>query len=721
MRNVKVTKAIVEQIKRKGKTDLEPFWKSVKTQNKNKQGRITIRNEVGERIEDQSVIKEMYKEHYTKLLTPKKPVDIEEIRNEALVVQAIKNLQKISNLTVPKETTRDEIIKEITSLKLKKAKDSEGWQNEHLVYGGEEMALSLQKIYSMADVQQQIPDSWERMWIKSIFKEKNARTLEKTRGLFMTNIVAKLKEKIIKTRNEEEWEKSASPYQCGGKKGTSTIDHTLTILETIQRQKYLNKPTYILYIDLEKCFDKLWLEDGVVELWRSGMNPLDAYMVYRMNQNANITIMTPAGETSNINVKNVVKQGTIYGPRICNKVVERVNNINERAITHYSPNIELQSLQYVDDITGLGSKQTVETIVRNVRTLEIKKKATVKLSKSGYMIITTSKNQKVEEIKGELRNGRLERRSEYKYLGTWLNEKGNCDLNIRKKIEQTQYVIKKVESMASSHQVGNLATSMKIELYKTVVLPTLLYNMEAFGNIKPEEMQKLEKYQGEVLRRLTNMPKSTVYLGLLQELGVWKIKDMMLYKKIMLLHNIVTSKDERIIKKIINEQDKNPIPNCWLDCLKKQLEEIGMTTDLKEIKRKTKKETKNEAKKKIEEKLIQQINKNATTKMRTVIKTNFGKKKYIDEGELNEEETKEALKVRLHMKNYKANYKGSSSNLSCRFCQKVEETTEHIIMECEKLCSARRGLKLQEGDLEKDDSKAIRRVVKMSKRVDMIM
>ena len=112
--------------------------------------------------------------------------------------------------------------------------------------------------------------------------------------------------------------------------------------------------------------------------------------------------MTPAGETSNINVKNVVKQGTIYGPRVCNKAVERVNNINERAITYYSPNIELQSLQYVDDISGLGSKQTVETIVRNVRTLETKKKATVKLSKSGYMIIKTNNNQKVEEIKGEL-------------------------------------------------------------------------------------------------------------------------------------------------------------------------------------------------------------------------------------------------------------------------------------------------------------------------------
>ena len=133
----------------------------------------------------------------------------------------------------------------------------------------------------------------------------------------------------------------------------------------------------------------------------------------------------------------------------------------------------------------MGSKLTVETILKNVRTLETKKKATVKLSKSGYMIIKTKNNQKVEEIRGELRNGTLERCTEYKYLGTWLNEKGTCELNIQKKIEQTKYVIKKVESMASSHQVGNLAIMMKIELYKTVVVPTLLYNMEAFGIIKP--------------------------------------------------------------------------------------------------------------------------------------------------------------------------------------------------------------------------------------------
>ena len=115
----------------------------------------------------------------------------------------------------------------------------------------------------MVDVHKEIPDSWKQMWIKSIFKEKNARSLDKTRGLFMTNIVGKLKEKVIKSRNEEAWKKSASPFQCGGKKGTSTIDHTLTILETIQRQKYLNKPTYILYV--EKCFDKLCLEDGICE------------------------------------------------------------------------------------------------------------------------------------------------------------------------------------------------------------------------------------------------------------------------------------------------------------------------------------------------------------------------------------------------------------------------------------------------------------------------
>ena len=35
------------------------------------------------------------------------------------------------------------------------------------------------------------------------------------------------------------------------------------------RQK--KKDLHVFYGDLEKCFDKLWLKDSLVELWKTGM------------------------------------------------------------------------------------------------------------------------------------------------------------------------------------------------------------------------------------------------------------------------------------------------------------------------------------------------------------------------------------------------------------------------------------------------------------------
>ena len=39
-----------------------------------------------------------------------------------------------------------------------------------------------------------------------------------------------------------------------------------------------------------KCFDKLWLKDCLVELWRAGMREREVYMLYEMNKESNIAI-----------------------------------------------------------------------------------------------------------------------------------------------------------------------------------------------------------------------------------------------------------------------------------------------------------------------------------------------------------------------------------------------------------------------------------------------
>lgn len=722
LKNRKAVEGITEKIKATGRTNLEPFWKHSKLNNhKESKTGITIRDKEGNRIDNKERILKEYENYYHELLKPKPATTTEGKETEEIVNSAVRCLGKLSMNEPTTETTEEDINQAVKTLKERKASDSSGWRNEHVIYGGAEMKQSLKKLFTMVDEQKQIPESWEKMWIKAIFKDKRIKKLDKTRGLFMTNIVGKIKEKVIKARNDVAWEKTASTFQCGGRKGTSTIDHTLTVLEIIQRNKYLGKPTYLVFIDMEKCFDKLWLESGILELWKSGMSVVDANTIYEMNKRASITIDTPIGKTNIITVENTVKQGTIYGPRICSKEMEQINNLGRKTVTHYGPRIEIGILAYVDDLTSAGSKDIAEKAISNANIIEVKKKATINLTKSKYMIINKKVITESDELKTSVKNGQVSRTAEYEYLGTWINQKANCELNIKKRKEKCQLVILKIEEMASCSRVGKLSTTMKLELYNIVLIPTLLYNMAAWGRLEKKENEELEKFQGEMLKRLLKLPITTPYLGILYETGIWRIRDVMVYKKIMLLHNILTSNPDRIIKRIIIEQENYPIPNCWLENLKTEALAVGIYVKLDEMTTKTKACVKKETKAQITENFIKYIQENKTTKLRTVSQNEFKKKIYIDEGKLNENEIKEVMLIRLHMSKLKSNYKNNEDSTKCQFCYIEDETTEHLLFHCRKVEYLRQDMKLKESDMANDDSLTTLKLARLMSRMKKIM
>ena len=61
------------------------------------------------------------------------------------------------------------------------------------------------------------------------------------------------------------------------------------------RPKDLKEHTYVLFADAEKCFDRLWLKDGILELRRPGWSSKDLMTLYRLNETTDITVKTPVG------------------------------------------------------------------------------------------------------------------------------------------------------------------------------------------------------------------------------------------------------------------------------------------------------------------------------------------------------------------------------------------------------------------------------------------
>ena len=73
----------------------------------------------------------------------------------------------------------------------------------------------------------------------------------------------------------------------------------------IDQNRRLKKKTYLYFADAYKYFNRLWLKDCLVELWKAGMREREIKVIYEMNRLAKIEIRTPNGITKEILVNDI--------------------------------------------------------------------------------------------------------------------------------------------------------------------------------------------------------------------------------------------------------------------------------------------------------------------------------------------------------------------------------------------------------------------------------
>ena len=107
-------------------------------------------------------------------------------------------------------------------------------KNEYLIYGGDDITKTLKHIFNELMRKGTVPKRWKQMKIKSIYKNRGERTkMKNQRGIFLTNIVSKVFERVLLNRNREKIDEATSEFQCGGRKGRSTISLICSPQETL--------------------------------------------------------------------------------------------------------------------------------------------------------------------------------------------------------------------------------------------------------------------------------------------------------------------------------------------------------------------------------------------------------------------------------------------------------------------------------------------------------
>ena len=129
------------------------------------------------------------------------------------------------------------------------------------------------------------------------------------------------------------FQQNLSQMQNAGRKHRSTMDNLIIISTIIYRNHLANRATYAVFADAEKCFDRLWLKDSLLNLEELGVSKRDICMLYLPNKNAKVIVATPVGETAEILLSELVKQGTIFGPILCCASTDKVNAIDKEVVT----------------------------------------------------------------------------------------------------------------------------------------------------------------------------------------------------------------------------------------------------------------------------------------------------------------------------------------------------------------------------------------------------
>jgi hypothetical protein len=66
------------------------------------------------------------------------------------------------------------------------------------------MLVSLKKIFNRIEADRVAPTQWNQVIIKAISKPGSVLLMENKRGLFMTDVISKLYERVIKNRNQKQ-------------------------------------------------------------------------------------------------------------------------------------------------------------------------------------------------------------------------------------------------------------------------------------------------------------------------------------------------------------------------------------------------------------------------------------------------------------------------------------------------------------------------------------
>ena len=251
----------LEKLATKAKIDPNIIWKARKQTKNNNELDYDIITEEEETITDPEKTKEYIANYFENLYQAREGTeDYKEWTKEisTTVRKTIDGYKKNKGETEDK-ITLEELNKAIKRLKRNKSLGPDQIPNEIFIEANRQTRLIYLEVINKIHNTETIPKDWREGELKRLYKGKGRKgKCSNERGISLASNVGKLYERIINERVKQQIRLTEA--QGGGIEENATVDHLLTLKDTIETIRKKGKTAYVAFLDVQKAYDKAWLD-----------------------------------------------------------------------------------------------------------------------------------------------------------------------------------------------------------------------------------------------------------------------------------------------------------------------------------------------------------------------------------------------------------------------------------------------------------------------------
>lgn len=420
-----------------------------------------------------------------------------------------------------------------------------------------------------------MPRSFRESFLLPFYKGKgDSRKCGNYRAVKLMSHTMKIWERIISNRISPIILPKIHANQCGFVPEKSTSDAIQAMRILIEKFRDAVEDLHIIFIDLEKAFDRVPRDLIWSALRNHGVPEKYVKLIKDMYHEATTKIKCPAGISNSFPVKVGVHQGSVMSPLLFNTVINYLTcDITDEL---------LLSVLFADDV-GLANNDItkLQEIFNRWKSKLENNGLKISESKTEYLFLPFSdKDAPVPDIM--INNNIMPKCKSFKHLGSVLSENGSCNADVNHRISVAWLKWQQNSPIFCDKKIPR---KLKGRLHQTIVRPALTYGAKCWTMYRKYE-QDLNTAEMKMIRMSMGVTKFDHIKSIRIRKSMYiedSIAEKLQKDRVNWFEKIHKAQNSNVVKKVMalnvpKAKKKGRPKHTWISQMEDYQKKYGLTT-----------------------------------------------------------------------------------------------------------------------------------------------